>query len=351
MGHLAPYFDPDVFVSYSHGDPRAGCLKDWTQGLIEELRSQILDLDPEFKALSIWMDAQIDPTVHLTPELRAKVSASGVLMIVMTKHYLDSSWCKAELEWFQQQIKDRAGDAGRVFVIRAQKTEVNEWPQFLCDEQRHPLIDFTFHDQENGMPLGFPHLQQSDLEFRKELVRLHTALTKRMRELRQRAEQRSRAETPRQAPPVAVGSRRVYLHSPPESEAARADIGRALSCDGIATLTAERDDGPRLADMQRESKLRIEAAKRCEALARLRADDSDRFVGDLIEIGVDERERIETARGAPMPCAVLDKTGEKLPLDVSGYRIDRFDVNRDTWRGEFRRWLDAARASPLGAPA
>jgi len=52
-----------------------------------------------------------------------------------------------------------------------------------------------------------------------------------------------------------------------------------------------------------------------------------------------------------MPCAVLDKTGEKLPLDVSGYRIDRFDVNRDTWRGEFRRWLDAARASPLGAPA
>ena len=51
-------------------------------------------------------------------------------------------------------------------------------------------------------------------------------------------------------------------------------------------------------------------AQRCEALALLRPDDGDRFVGDLLDIGVDERARIADARGAPLPCAVLDKTGD-----------------------------------------
>ena len=54
----------------------------------------------------------------------------------------------------------------------------------------------------------------------------------------------------------------------------------------------------------------MEAAKRCEAMALLRVDDGERFIGDLLDIGVSERERIAAARGAPMPCAVLDKTGE-----------------------------------------
>ena len=77
----------------------------------------------------------------------------------------------------------------------------------------------------------------------------------------------------------------------------------------------------------------MEAAKRCEALALLRADDADRFVGDLLDIGVDERERIAGARGAPLPCAVLDKTGEGLPIDVAPFGIERFDVSRTDWRG------------------
>ena len=44
MTYLAPHFDPDVFVSYSHGDPRAdNCspLKDWTQTLIRRLESEV----------------------------------------------------------------------------------------------------------------------------------------------------------------------------------------------------------------------------------------------------------------------------------------------------------------------
>ena len=64
MPYLEPHFDPDVFVSYSHGDPRGEVapLRDWTRNLVDRLREGLRDLEPEFAGLDIWMDPQIDPT-------------------------------------------------------------------------------------------------------------------------------------------------------------------------------------------------------------------------------------------------------------------------------------------------
>jgi len=355
MAYLAPHFDPDMFVSYSHGDSMGdgkSPLKEWTRALIREiLERDIQALHPEFKTLNVWMDDKIDPTAFLTAELRSTVGASGVLMIVMSEHYLESSWCHDELEWFRKQIQDRAGDPGRVFVIRAQKTDPSKWPDFLRDERGSPLIGFTFHDSENGIPLGWPDLHWVDIEFRKAMAGLHTALTKRLRELRERAGKRSAEADAQRSSIAATPPRPVYLHALPESETALADIKRALYSDGIETVTEQPGDGPRLKDMKRDSDLRIEAAKRCEALAVVRADNSRRSVIDVLEIGVDERERIAIARDRPIPCALLDRTSERMPIDVSAYGIDRFDVNKDTWRGEFRQWLADARAPLRGAPA
>ena len=348
MAYLEPHFDPDVFVSYSHGDPRGAGdspLKTWTHALLHKLESQILSLDTEYDALHVWMDEQIDPTASLTVELRDKVSASGVLIIVMSKRYLASSWCRDELDWFRKQIQDRAGEHGRVFVIRAQPTDTAAWPDFLRDERGYPMPGFSFYDPESGVPWGWPDLRETPRDFVKEMCRLQSVLTKRLRELRDRAEKRAQAEVaakPAIAPPS--GARRIYLHAPSDCEPARADIGRVLAQEGIVSLTAHVSADGGLAGWQRDSGARMEAAKRCEALALLRPDDGDRFVGDLLDIGVDERARIADARGAPLPCAVLDKTGASLPIDVTSFGIEHFDVSRENWRGDFRQWLDAAHA-------
>jgi hypothetical protein len=340
-------------VSYSHGDPRhAGesPLKTWTQALIRQLESQILSLDTEYDALHVWMDEQIDPTAKLTDELRGKVAAAGVLMIVMSKRYLASSWCRDELDWFRSQIQDRLGEAGRVFVLRAQPTDPAAWPEFLRDERGHAIPGFSFFDPADGVPWGWPDLRETNREFVKEVCRLQTALTKRLREMRDRAEKRAQEQTEVKANgPPQSGPRRVYLHAPPDCEPARNEIGRALSQDGIVALTAHATAGQGLAGWQHESGARMEAVKRCAALALLRPDDPDRFVGDLIDIGVDERARIADARGAPLPCAVLDKTGASLPIDVEPFGIECFDVSRENWRGDFRRWLDSALATRAGA--
>jgi len=345
MAYLEPYFEPDVFVSYSHADPRgsgASPLKAWTQALIQKLQNEIIALeDTEFDRLRLWIDRDIDPTAHLTDQLRELVSGSGVLIIVMSKRYLGSSWCRDELEWFRKQIQDRAGDPGRVFIIRAQPTDIPSWPDFLRGDG-NGLPGFSFYDPETGFPWGWPDLHEKNLDFAKAMCGLETILIKRLRELRGRGEKHVQAQV---APPKPApsGARRIYLHAPADCEPARADIGSALKQDGIIAVTAHAAGGG-LADWQREAGARIETAKRCEALALLRPYDSDRFLGDLFDIGVDERARIADARGAPLPCAVLDKTGASLPIDLAPFGIERFDVNRENWRGEFRQWLDAARA-------
>jgi hypothetical protein len=249
MAYLAPRFDPDVFVSYSHGDPRAESgapLKNWTQTLILRLESQILSLDTEFDDLKIWLDREIEPTAHVTEEVRAIVGVSGVLMIVMSKRYLRSSWCRDELEWFRKQVQDRAADTGRVFVIRAQQTDESQWPEFLRDERGRGMPGFSFYDSATGYPLGWPDLSEVGRDFARELCRLQTALTKRLRELRDRAAKRAQSETEaagRGAPWTQSGARRIYLHAPPESEPLRADLGRALTGDGIVPLTAHGGAG------------------------------------------------------------------------------------------------------------
>jgi len=346
MSYLLPHFEPDVFVSYSHGHPSEGRapLRDWTQALIRKLGDQLRSLETEFKGLHLWMDLENDPTAKLTDELRKVVSTSGVLMIVMSKHYLESSWCKDELEWFRNQIEARPGESGRVFVLRAQDTGTAHWPDFLRDERGYTLPGFSFYDPQNGYPWDYPDLKAPNAEFGKELLRLQIWLVKRLRELRERAAKRDQAAVA--GPSQPAGARRIYLHAPPDSEPVCADISRALESDGIMPLTAHASAGKNLAEFQREAKaIRIEAAQRCEALALLRINGGGSFVGDLLDIGVDERERIAAARGTPMPCAVLDKTGERLPFDVAPFRIECFDVNLSDWRDRFRNWLDASRAS------
>ena len=79
MAYLAPHFEYDVFVSYSHGDPNnagASPLKRWTNDFIRELKAEVQSVDTEFDDLHLWFDEQIDPTAALTQELGCNRLAS-----------------------------------------------------------------------------------------------------------------------------------------------------------------------------------------------------------------------------------------------------------------------------------
>ena len=343
MPYLAPDFDPDIFVSYSHGPlvEDRWPLRDWTQALIARLEGRLRSLGTDFKDLRLWIDPKIDPTVNLTDQLKETVSRSGLLIVVISEYYLDSKWCKDERKWFEKEILSRPEQAGRVFILRAQKTDEGLWPEFLRE-----LTGFSFYDPESGFPWDYPDLATPNPEFSKQLLNLHIRLAARLRELRERvltkAERKAKATALGGQPTKRSVSRLIYLHAPLNSDKERAEIKQALQSDGIVSLTAAESSANSLADWQHEARqLRLEAAKRCEALALLRVRNAgDSFVSDLLDICVDERERIAIARGAQLPCAVLDKTGEPLPVEIPD--IERFDVNQSNWRSLFRDWLDGS---------
>jgi TIR domain len=352
MAFLRPYFEYDAFVSYSHGvrpgDTEAP-LRDWTLELIRRLETDIRLVDTEFGNLHIWRDEQIDPTIHLTDGLRAKVNSSGILMIVMSGPYLGSTWCRDELDWFRQQVQDRERDQGRVFVVRAMSTGETTWPDFLRDSRGHALPGFQFHANQDAMPYCWRGSNTNRDAYVMQLGRLQTALMMRLRELRANAERRAKAEAPVAAVPWAA-PRPIYLHARREYASICDEIKHALTQDGIPTVSPMPNQGHDIADFARESRARIATAKRCDALALLRGDGDERFIDELNEIGIDERERIEAARGAPLPCAILDRSGQTLPIDMSGFGIERFDLGRDDWRSKFHAWLAQARAHPAAAP-
>lgn len=352
MAFLRPHFDYDVFVSYSHGvapGVTQAPLRDWTLRLIDNLEADMRAASPDFDDLHIWRDQQIDPTMQLSDELRGKVSYSGILMIVMSPKYLASAWCKDELEWFRQQVQNRARDQGRVFVVRALNTDEKAWPDFLRDNRGHAMPGFKFYDKPDAMPFGWRGAGENSEAYVKALGGVQAVLIRRLRELRNSAQRRAGPELPKPAAAPA-GAPTIYLHARPEHSSTYNEVKGVLEQDGIRSLGLREGPGADMASWGRASDARIEAAKHCDALALVRADDSVNFIGDLIQVGTKERERIESARGAPLPCAVLDRSGQALPIDVSGLGIERFDIGRDDWRGRFHGWLDQARQQAVAPP-
>jgi TIR domain len=353
MAFLQPYFDYDVFVSYSHGVLNGqfdAPLRDWTLELTRRLETDIRAVDTEFDDLHIWRDEQLDRTIHITDELRTKVKSSGILMIVMSPRYLISPWCTDEREWFRLTVQDRARDQGRVFVVRALPTDESKWPEFLRDDRGHAPVGFPFHDPpRNSMPYLWRNSQEKNEKYVQQLWLLRDAVTKRLRELRANRERQSKPSAPRVAAHTGE-SKCIYLHARAGQAPVRDKVKRLLSHDGIALLTPPVDPGPGLADWKKESRNRIETAKHCDALALVRAnDDDDRFEGDLVQIGIRERERIWSDRGAPLPCAIFDQSGQSLPIDVAPFGIERFDLSNEDWPNRFRDWLDKPRDQLVAA--
>jgi hypothetical protein len=253
--------------------------------LIEALIADITSLSDEFDELAVWYDRDLDPTFQLTPELRRKVKAAAVLMILMSPRYLKSAWCGDERTWFQEQIEDRAADEGRIFIVRAVPTDEGTWPNFLRDERGHAIIGFRFHPPPRQPtdivePFGWPDLIERNEPFRRELATLRTVLTRRLREFKKRVVSQA-------APPVsAMPGRppRIYLHARPEHAELRSEIDSILRKHGECIIVPLP---PSVCSSDphgwiEESKACIAAVRCCDALALLRPSTDPAFVSDLL---------------------------------------------------------------------
>jgi hypothetical protein len=144
------------------------------------------------------------------------------------------AWCKDELSWFQEQVQSRVFANGRVFVLRAQQTETNLWPDFLRDERGHALPGFSFYDPKDGLPFGFQQSEPGD-EYYQELSRLTIWLTKRLRELRA-------SFRPDEFQASARAAARAALAAVEDSANSSARVAASVAA-GAATVVAANDSG------------------------------------------------------------------------------------------------------------
>jgi TIR domain len=349
MPYLAPHFDYDVFMSYAHGgrgavDPP---LRRWSQALIDRLKADILSLFTEFDDLAIWDDRSIDPTAALTEELRNKVERACLLLIVMSPRYLASAWCTDELRWFESQFAERRKGPGRIFIVRAVSTDRNTWPRFLKDDRGHPDLGFRFHretDEAYVEPYGWPDLVDRNADFYRALAALRTTLVQRLREIKKDRD-RQAAPVARTTAASAARPPRLYLHARPEYDTLRANVSNELRAAGCNVVTpVALASGGSLADWTAESRSRIEAAQRCDALTLLRASTDSDFEDELLDIAGDERERMSMARGAPLPCAVLDASRAPFPMAdfARSNSIALFTLGDPAWSSSLKAWVNNA---------
>src|SRR5262249_37105839 len=179
---------------------------------------EIVDLLPEFDALDIFIDDQLDPTEPLTDSIRTEVKASGLLLVVMSEHYLQSVWCKDERAWFEAEVERRGLEGGLVLVVRVQPTLHEKWPDCLKDERGHVVLAFQFHPnpKESGkfvQPYGWPEPLPQDRPYYEELGKLTSIVTQRLRRIKTDEELKIKALVPRVEVRI-QGKPTIYLQAP-----------------------------------------------------------------------------------------------------------------------------------------
>lgn len=161
MAYLSD-FEHDIFVSYAHSE----ALNEWSKRLVGDARKYVatgLGMR-QAKDVDLWMDYKICGNEPLTRQLQNKVEKSGVLLVLMSEWYLESSWCRDELGWFFHAVRQKRADRP-VFVVRVRSTDHSRWPEVFKDERGHPLVGYDFvrdaEDNNLGFPKGFPFPEQA----------------------------------------------------------------------------------------------------------------------------------------------------------------------------------------------
>ncbi len=120
MAFVGSPFRHDVFVSYSRGDVQGdgrALLKQWSQGFVRELELELQAFPDLGAQIKIFLDQSqrpgqgVDPMAPLTEGLKADVSASAILAVLMTPQYIGSHWCREERKWWVEAQRDLGSPA------------------------------------------------------------------------------------------------------------------------------------------------------------------------------------------------------------------------------------------------
>jgi hypothetical protein len=138
---LIPGCAGDIFVSYVQADDE----QQWVSATIANLKSYMEMYYRTKERFPVWR-----PYPECTPEAIAAVPQSAIVLIILSRNYLQSGWGQSEERGFLATVQRRVQTGGKIFLIELDDAE--RPPQFgnfpghpfwAPDEQQHFLRTFA----------------------------------------------------------------------------------------------------------------------------------------------------------------------------------------------------------------
>ena len=130
--NVANAWEYDLFVSYSPADDRTK----WVQSFVEMLQSQVQQILG--RKVNFFFDLQFRTGMDVSDELVESLHASRILLVILSPSYLESDWCRKELQEF---LSHSTTTVPNLFVVEAESVPREEWPQELRRLSTHVMWD------------------------------------------------------------------------------------------------------------------------------------------------------------------------------------------------------------------
>ncbi|MCY2963146.1 MAG: TIR domain-containing protein, partial [Planctomycetota bacterium] len=148
----------DVFISYATVDDRPA-KRGWVAAFVNSLSESLNAAFGLRDSGRIWWDrSNIDEEASLTEQIRDKVKSSACMVVILSRGYAMSQWCRQEREAFLEAMCEEPDGDRRLFLVDIGNLELNDRPIEFRDKRGRlfyvqPPNTVDFNDRE---PLGFP---------------------------------------------------------------------------------------------------------------------------------------------------------------------------------------------------
>jgi hypothetical protein len=163
----------DIFISYAHVNNQPVFGKGWVSCFVENLKREIWQLLGRSEYCSFWMDnLSLHANDAITPEIKRQLNDAKILLIMLSKGWLESGWCRDELEYFCETHNDING---RIFIVDIDGEPLDNRPKILRDFLGIHL--YKRNDAGIVEKLGYPMPQEYDRIYFSRIVELAHQIT------------------------------------------------------------------------------------------------------------------------------------------------------------------------------
>lgn len=150
-------FGFDIFISYAHVDntPYPGQADGWIEQFYKNLNLMLAKRLGRLDIVKIWWDnKKLDGSILFDKSIEEGIKKSAIMICLNSPGYLQSDYCRQELDLFYQKVKSektglQVGNRSRIIHVLLNNIPFTEWPEELSG-----TTGFPFHDAKDAEDFG-----------------------------------------------------------------------------------------------------------------------------------------------------------------------------------------------------